>query len=52
MSEFDKEQAGATADEAQDNETLDAEIELTPVPNWAPDTEEDYEMLSKYVFHG
>ena len=32
MSELDKEQAGATADEAQDNETLDDEIELTPVP--------------------
>ena len=32
MSELDKEQAGATADETQDNETLDDEIELTPVP--------------------
>ena len=32
MSELDREQAGATADEAQDNETLDDEIELTPVP--------------------
>ena len=35
MSELDKEQAGATADEAQDNETLDDEIELTPLPTEA-----------------
>ena len=50
MSELDKEQAGATADEAQDKETLDDEID--PRAYWAPDTEEDDEKLSRYVFHG
>ena len=32
MSELDREQAGAIEDEAQDNDTPDDEIELTPVP--------------------
>ena len=35
MSELDKEQTGATADEAQDNETHDDEIDLTSMPTEA-----------------